>query len=95
MKKIFIVCATGIATSTMLKVKIQKFLESKDMEADYKQYRVAELSPDRVDADVIVSTTSIPEEIAEKAPVLNGLSLITGIGQDQLFEDLFAILNKE
>lgn len=95
MKKIFIVCATGIATSTMLKVKIEKFLESKDIEADYKQYRVAELSPDRVDADVIVSTTSIPDEIAEKAPVLNGLSLITGIGQDQLFEDLFAILNKE
>jgi mannose-1-phosphate guanylyltransferase/phosphomannomutase len=27
MKKIFIVCATGIATSTMLKVKIEKFLE--------------------------------------------------------------------
>lgn len=95
MKKIFIVCATGIATSTMLKVKIEKFLESKDIEADYKQYRVAELTTDRVDADVIVSTTSIPDEIAEKAPVLNGLSLITGIGQDQLFEDLFAILNKE
>lgn len=88
MKKIFIVCATGIATSTMLKVKIQKFLENNNIEAELLQYRVAELSPDRVNADVIVSTTTIPDDIAEKAPVLNGLALITGIGQDALFEEL-------
>ncbi len=93
MKKVFIVCATGIATSTMLKVKIEKFLDSKGIEAELHQYRIAELSPDRVNADVIVSTTSVPDDISEKAPVIDGLPLITGIGQDKVFEELYKKLS--
>lgn len=92
MKKIYLVCATGIATSTMLRVKIENFLEEKGIKATVNQYRVTELFPDRVDADVIVSTTEIPPEIEAKAPVVSGLLLITGMGEEEVLEKVVEII---
>lgn len=88
MKTVYVVCATGIATSTMLRLKIAEFLEERGIEANVLQFRVAELSPDRVDADAIVATTEIPREFKKVTKVINGLSLITGIGQDKTLEEL-------
>lgn len=92
MKKIYLVCATGIATSTMLRVKIENYLREKGIKASINQYRVTELFPDRIDADVIVSTTEIPAEIEAKAPVISGLPLVTGVGEEEVMEKVVAIL---
>lgn len=94
MKTIYVVCATGIATSTMLRVKVEKFLEEQGIEARILQFRVTELSPDRVDADVILATTEIPPEFEEVVPVVNGISLITGIGQTETLQALARVLQK-
>ncbi len=88
MKCIYLVCATGIATSTMLRVKIENYLESKGLEAEIHQYRVAEMFPDRITADVILATTSMPPEVEEKFKVISGLPLLTGVGEDEVFEEL-------
>jgi len=96
-KKVFVVCATGIATSTMLRVKIEKFLAANQVEAQIYQYRVTELSPSRLDADAIVATTSIPDEL-HIVPVVNGLPLLTGVGEQEALQELLSVLkqsNKE
>jgi PTS system galactitol-specific IIB component len=88
MKTVYVVCATGIATSTMLRLKVEKYLEEKGIEARVLQYRVTEISTERMQADVIVSTTDIPPEFGAIATVINGISLITGIGQDQTLQQI-------
>lgn len=88
MKTVYVVCATGIATSTMLRLKVEKYLEEQGIEARILQYRVTELSPDRMDADVILATTEIPSEFEKMTTVINGISLITGIGQNETLQNL-------
>jgi len=95
MKKVWVVCATGIATSTMMRLKVESFLEEEGIPAIVNQYRVTEISPERVDADVIVATTEIPKEFHELVPVVNGISLITGVGQEDTLQDLAAVLRKQ
>ncbi len=88
MKKVYLVCASGIATSSMLRVKIEEFFEEKGIDAMVTQFRIAELSPDRIDADVIVATTSIPPEIEENFHCINGLPFLTGVGEEEAFNQL-------
>jgi PTS system galactitol-specific IIB component len=88
MKTVYVVCATGIATSTMLRLKVVNFLEEQGLEARVLQYRVTELSPDRMEADIILATTEIPPEFDKMARVINGISLITGIGQEETLQEL-------
>jgi galactitol PTS system EIIB component len=88
MKTVFVVCATGIATSTMMRLKVEQFLEGRGIAARVLQYRVTEISPDRMDADAIVATCEIPAEFEKVTKVINGLSLITGIGQSETLEAL-------
>jgi PTS system galactitol-specific IIB component len=88
MKTVYVICATGIATSTMLRLKIAEFLESRGIEANVLQFRVTEISPDRTEADAIVATTEIPKEFKRVTKVINGLSLITGVGEEKTLEAL-------
>lgn len=95
MKTVYLVCATGIATSTMLRVKIEAFLREHNVEATVYQYRVAELNPARVDADVIVATTAMSPEFHEKAPVVDGIPLITGQGEKETLHKVLEILQSK
>jgi len=94
MKTVYLVCATGIATSSMIRVKIQDYLESKGIDAECINFRVAELTPERISADVIVATLEIPKEISEKFTVINGLSLLTGAGEEETLEAIAAALTE-
>jgi len=95
MKTVYVVCATGIATSTMLRLKVEQFLEERGIQARVLQYRVTEISPERLDADVILATTDIPPEFEDKTTVINGISLITGIGQSETLEQLAQTLEEK
>lgn len=92
MKNVYVVCGTGIATSTMVRLKIQNFLAANGVDANVSQFRVAELSPARINADVIVATTEMPAEYASVVPVVNGISLLTGVGEAETLQTLLDIL---
>jgi len=94
MKTVYVICATGIATSTMLRLKVEKFLEEQGIQARVLQYRVTEISPERMEADVILATTDIPPEFEGLATVINGISLITGIGQTETLQQLAKALEE-
>ena len=86
MKKVLIVCATGVATSTMVRMRVEEFLAERGIRAEFSQARVGELAADRVDADLIVATTGMPPEFSEVTTVINGVPFLTRIGEDEALE---------
>lgn len=88
MKKLLIMCGTGVATSTVVTGKIKAWLKEKGLENEVKLYqsKVADEMNKIDDYDIIVSTTVVPDNIKDK--VIMGLSLITGIGTDELFNQI-------
>lgn len=92
MKKVWVVCATGVATSTMVRMRVEQHLADAGIPAIVTQYRVGELSADRVDADAIVTTTGMPPEFSLVVPVINAVPLLTGIGEDAVLDQLTTVL---
>lgn len=87
MKKLLIMCGTGIATSTVVAGKVKTWLEENGFK-DVKVYQ-SKISEElnRVDEyDVVITTTLVPDSIKDK--VINGVALLTGIGKDEMFEEV-------
>jgi len=72
----------------MVRLRVEEFLKEQGIPAQVTQYRVSELSADRIDADAIVTTTGMPPEFAKVLPVINGVALLTGIGEERALEEL-------
>lgn len=86
-KNILFVCATGIATSTVVAEKTMEFLQNHGLDANYTQTNVASLPEyDFHDADLIVATTNVPYKT--EIPVIKALPLITGIGGEKVLEEI-------
>lgn len=92
MKKLLIMCGTGIATSTVVMGKVKNWLEENNLQGQVKLYQSKiseELS--RIDEyDVIISTTIVPDNI--KSKVIDGVPLLTGIGTEAMYEKVKAQL---
>jgi len=88
MKKMLIMCGTGIATSTVVTGKVKEWLEENRLANDIKLYqgKVADEISRIDDYDVVVSTTIVPDNAKEK--VINGVPLLTGIGIEDFFVEL-------
>lgn len=88
MKKILIACGTGICTSTMAAKKLEESLRQrgKDKDVTIIQCKVAELISKADEADLIVSTTTVPAQI--KKPVVMGTPFLTGIGIDKVVDEI-------
>jgi PTS system galactitol-specific IIB component len=92
-KNLLFVCATGIATSTAVTEKVMEFLQEKGLtNINYSQTNVASVQANSDDADLIVSTTKIPYEL--EVPVINGLALITGVGEEKVLDSIYEKLTE-
>ncbi len=87
--KILTVCGSGVVSSSMLQVRIKEILAEHDM----KKVKIFELTPamvkshlEREPADLVVSTTQIYDKL--EIPVINGVALFSGIGEDKFIEEL-------
>lgn len=88
-KRVLVACGTGIATSTVVTLKIQEALKAHNIDADVIQCKVSEV-PMKVDgADLVVTTTEYKND---KVPVIRGLSFLTGIGMEKDLEKIVEIL---
>ncbi|KRO00831.1 PTS sugar transporter subunit IIB [Companilactobacillus kimchiensis] len=88
MKKLMIMCGSGVATSTVVMGKVKQWLADEGLESQVKLYqsKVAEEVNHIDDYDIVVSTTLVPDNIKDK--VINGVPLLTGMGSDQVFEEI-------
>ena len=85
MKKLLIMCGTGIATSTIVTGKVRTWLEDNQLDSQVKLYQ-SKISEElgRIDEyDIVISTTIVPDNIKEK--VIDGVPLLTGIGTDEMY----------
>ncbi|MFW3625373.1 PTS sugar transporter subunit IIB [Aerococcus viridans] len=94
MKKLLIMCGSGIATSTLVTGKVNNWLKDNGLDKDVTitQSKVASEVDHVGDYDAVISTTSVPDSIKEQ--VINGVPLLTGVGADAVFEELKDQLSK-
>lgn len=85
---ILAVCGSGVVSSSMIGQKIEDELESIGIDTE-----VIGLLPNSVESyvdrggiDFVVTTSPIPGDI--KVPVIKGVALLTGFGEDAVLEEI-------
>lgn len=94
MKKILVICALGYATSTMIKKTIEDFLKEKGVEGwnvDAVGLNMSAI-PAR-DASIIVTSLELNQKDYQ-APLVNGISLISGINKQATLEEIYELVRK-
>ncbi len=89
---ILVMCGSSIATSTLAAVKIEEEAERRKIRVDVKKGKVADadMLVKFTKADIIVSTSMM--ESRDDVPVFSGVPLLTGIGQKELYDQIFAAI---
>lgn len=85
MKRLFVCCGTGVATSTQARDKVEKYLKNYDLldSVEIRQGSINEI-PSVVDwADLIISTAGGD---GRGVKMINALPLVTGFGADEVLE---------
>ncbi|TYP56767.1 PTS sugar transporter subunit IIB [Thermosediminibacter litoriperuensis] len=91
-KRIIVACGTGIATSTVVADKISEACKKEGINASIIQCKITELRSYADGADLIVTTTILKDKY--NIPVINGLSFITGIGEEKAIQEIINELKK-
>lgn len=92
MKNIIVVCGNGIASSSIMMATLQDLLDENGLEANLEKASLMDCTPERFNSkDLIVSSTAIDNpEIT--TPVIVGVSLLTGIGEEETLEQIKSYL---
>lgn len=85
-KKVLFVCATGIATSTVVEEKVIEYCKEQGIDFDYDQRNTASIQSIGNDFDLIVSTTQVPYDV--ETPVISALPILTGFGAQDVLEQI-------
>lgn len=85
-KRVLFVCATGIATSTVVEEKVIEYCKEHGIDFDYDQRNVSSIPQIADDFDLIVATTQVAYKV--NAPVINAIPILTGFGADKVLEEI-------
>lgn len=88
MKKILVICALGYATSTMVKRNIEEFLKERKIDGWTVDAVGMGMSQEPAKTASIIVTTVQLNQKEYKAPIIDGISLISGIDCDKTFEEI-------
>lgn len=89
-KKILVSCGTGIATSTVVAKGIEEYLKKRGINVTTRQCKATEVRSLAADADLIVTTTPLPNDIGK--PVIHTLAFLTGIGKEAVLKRIEEML---
>ena len=87
MKRIFVACGSGVATSQTVASKIYSMCEDNGLEVIVEAVDIKSLESIIDQCDIYVSIVS---SVANNwnVPTINGIPFLTGIGMDEEFEKL-------
>ncbi|MCR6095623.1 PTS sugar transporter subunit IIB [Salipaludibacillus agaradhaerens] len=91
-KHILVACGTGIATSTVVNGELEKICKEHELDVNLIQCKVSEISSYADQADLLITTTIIKKEYP--FPVINARAFLTGIGLDEVKQDILQELKK-
>jgi len=95
-KKVLVLCATSVATSTAIVYKLEEVFGRERLNVEIVQGKEADYSYQSKNLhkkfDLVISTIEFPKDC--KIPVVNGVPFITGIGEDEVIQTILSILKK-
>lgn len=94
-KKILVICADGVATSTIVASQIKKLLKEEGINGVVEtgtNLSVKSLSKS-FNPDLIVSNIGTNIDVSEDIPVINGMPFITGMKKKSAEQEIIKILN--
>ena len=90
MKKVIIACGAGLATSSMVKEKVESLLKQNGINFKTIQCSLNEVENYDAEADLIITTMKVRKKY--KAPVISGSAYLTGINEDAVTHQIIEIL---
>lgn len=91
MKRILVACGNGIATSTVVASKIKDYANEKGYEVNIDKTKLLEVRSKGDNYDLVVTTGNYEGQLS--VPIVKGMPLLTGIGQESTLEEIFDKLN--
>jgi PTS system galactitol-specific IIB component len=89
MKRMLVICGTGVATSTVVIHKLKTWLDSKGYtDVQLFQSKIADEIAHLDQYDIVLSTTLVPDHVKDQ--IIMGVPLLTGVGADQVYEQIDA-----
>ncbi|MCK4815917.1 PTS fructose transporter subunit IIB [bacterium] len=89
------VCGSGTVSSTMLAAKVESILEEElnlRVSAVGVMPQMVQEYVDRGGVDLVVTTSPIPGEV--NIPVIKGVPLLTGIGEEECIKEIISAVEK-
>ena len=90
-KTILIVCGTGVASSAIMNNAVQDLLERNKLDSQVILCRYSQMERYLSQADLIIASLDLPER--SQPPVIMGTGFLTGIGVDELEENILRQLS--
>ncbi|MTI15998.1 PTS galactitol transporter subunit IIB [Rhodobacteraceae bacterium RKSG542] len=85
-KHILVACGTAVATSTVVCMAIEEAMKEKGIMVSTQQCKATEVPSLVENADLVVSTTPLPDDLPK--PSIVTLAFLTGIGKDEIIEKI-------
>lgn len=92
-KIVLVACVAGIATSTVVCDRVEELIKLNNLNAQVIQCKIGEVASREKEADLILSTTILPQKYS--IPVIKAVGYIYGIGMEKLDEEIIKILKEE
>lgn len=90
---IVVACGGGIFTTTVVTEKIQEILKKEKIANSISPHKITEIA-NITGADLIVVTGKTTEKNRAGAPVMIGMPLFTGVGEEEFTEEFVATCRK-
>ena len=93
--RVIVSCGTGIATASAAAEALKSHLEPMGINLDITKCKIQDalIMIKNGSYDLLVSTAGVPEEVG--IPHVSGVPLLTGIGVEELINQIIEILNKK
>ena len=91
MKKIVIACGAGLATSSMVKDKIETILKENGIRFNTIQCTLTEVDNYDGEVDLIITTMKVRKRY--ESPVVSGSAYLSGVNEEIITEQILNILH--
>lgn len=94
MKRILLVCGSGICTSTVVNQKVTKALDERGLKGKYQitQGKASEVAGQSGNYDLCISTTILGGEC--HCPLVIGTQFLLGRGTEKIVDEIVSVLMK-
>ena len=93
MKRIFVACGSGVATSQTVASKIQSMCEDEGLDVSVEAVDIKSLESIIDQCDIYVSIVSDNADEWD-VPTIKGIPFLTGVGMDEEFEKLKELIEE-